>query len=227
MERRDPNEDELPESIRRRIHGEILENLPDSPERPGRLALRLRVAMQSAVLEAHEQGSPIDKEDAQIIAEVLSFALDRADTALGSYGRRNGTDYEAVREELIELAARPTLRLEIREVINWLTTYLLYEQVPQLEPDPRDDDGGWTSSIGYKSELGLTAAFHIKGTPEAAELDTDLTRFILEHGVPALAYLRLPDVDASAPDLDEQFRRRYLGGYTDVGGMIHVFRRET
>lgn len=215
----DPEHEGEP-TFRERIRRELIEELPESPEEPGELALKLRVAIQAAILTAHEHGQPIDDEDAGVIAEVLSFALDDADTALRNYGRRTGANYDLVRQELIELAARPTLRPEIREAINWLATHLLYEEVPGLQPDPREDNDRWTSVIGYKPELGLTAALQMQDEPGVSERLDEMTRFILDHGVPALAYLRLPDVDASAPDLEARFRRRYLGSHRDLGSFV-------
>ncbi|HTL42093.1 MAG TPA: hypothetical protein VL294_11530 [Pseudolysinimonas sp.] len=222
MERPDPRRGEEPGDIRRRLRAELIEDLPDSPDEPSHIALQLRVAMQTSVMQAHEHDRPLDADDAHVIAEFLSFAIDAPDSDLGVFGHRNGLDYDGARRELLELAARPTLRLEMREIVNWLATYLLYQAVPELQPEPAGD-GRWRHSIAYKEELGLTAAFQVRGSPGRAELadvfDT-ITTFVLEHGVPALAYLRLPGVDAAAADLDVRFRERYVGSYRDLEAMF-------
>ncbi len=222
MERPNPRRGEEPGDIRRRLRAELIEDLPESPEKPSNIALQLRVAMQTSVLQAHQHGRPLEVDDAHIIAEFLSFAIDEPDSDLGIFGHRNGLDYPGTRSELLELASRPTLRLEMREIINWLATYLLYQQVPELQPDP-PPSGRWTTSIAYKEELGLTAAFQVRGSPSRAEMaDTfeDITAFVLDHGVPALAYLRLPGVDAAQPDLVERFRERYVGSFRDLEAMF-------
>jgi len=222
MERPNPRRGDEPGDIRSRLRAELIEQLPDSPEQPSHIALQLRVAMQRAVLEAHEAGRPIEDEDAHVIAELLSFALDEHDSSLGIYGHRNGLDYDGARIELVELASRPNLRLEMKEVINWLATHLLYQRAPELQPEP-SPGGAWEHPIAYKEELGLTAALHIKGTPsraEASKVFETVTRFVLERGVPALGYLRLPGVDASSPNLDADYRSRYIGSYRDLEAMF-------
>jgi hypothetical protein len=247
MEKSHEHSDNAPDDIRRRLRSELIEELPDSPPSPSHIATQLRTAIQTAVLQAHLGGRPLEQDDAHIIAEFMSFAVDRPASHLAAFGHRNGLDYDGTREELLELAARPTLRLEMREVINWLSSYLLYQQAPELEP-PGNPPGAWRHEIAYKEELGLTAALHIRGNPtraEASDVFETATRFVLEHGVPALAFLRLPGSDAAAPDLDEDFRARYIGSFptlrsafaalvregfgavcaADVGGEVHLFRR--
>lgn len=225
MERSNPheNEDGFPEGFRDRIQRELIEQLPDSPEEPSEMAVRFRVAVQSAVLQAHEHGRPLADDDAEVIAELLSCAIDTPDSALGIYGRGNGADYNQTRQELIKLATRPTLRPEIREVINWVASYLLYQQAPTLQPAEPANHEPWNRTVGYKPELGLTATFTVRGVqdePVDGEVLDNMTRFLLEHGVPGLAYLRLPDVDASATDLDEQFRGRHIGSYASISAFV-------
>lgn len=208
--------------IRRRLRAELIEDLPESPKEPSHIALQLRAAMQTSVLQAHQRGRPLEADDAHIIAEFLAFAIDQPDSDLRVYGHRNGLDYPGTRSELLEIASRPTLRLEMREIINWLATFLLYQQAPELQPDP-PPGGRWSSSIAYREELGLTAAFQVRGTPgraEMAETFEDITAFVLDRGVPALAYLRLPGVDAGAPELAQRFQECYVGSYRDLEAMF-------
>lgn len=220
---RDPHEANVPRDLRNRIRRELIEQLPDSPEEPSDLVRQLKTAAQTSILQAHMEGRAIDRDDANVLTELLSFALDAPDGALRSYRRGLDDRYDDARAELVELAGRPTLRLEMREVINWAASYLLYEQAPALAPSNSEPGERWNRSIASKPELGLTVAFSVHGIQdEAIEQDVldRMTRFLLYEGVPGLAYLRLPDVDASDRDLHRKFWSRHVSSYPDLSAMI-------
>lgn len=200
------------------LRAEIIERLPDSGEHPSGRAVEIIGAMMGACVNAHSEGRPLNVTVARDIAYFLALGVDHG-TALSDFAAGRDEDLEAVRAEAHELAARPNVYPETREIINWLDGHLLDVAVPQLRPELPDDESKWQHLISYQEDIGLTVAIHGRGDDalfdDGAMLD-HAERLALAHGIPGVAYLRLPTTDISRPDLESCFASDYVGSYADL-----------
>lgn len=90
------------------------------------------------------------------------------------------------------------------------------------------DDAEWRHLISYKEDLGLTVAIHGRGDEALFENGTVLAgaeRFALDHGIPGVAYLRLPTTDASKPELERGFASDYVGSYGNLSELFDTTTR--
>lgn len=218
----------------RRLRAEIIERLPDTPEQPSPYAVEVIGAMMSACLHAHSEGQPLPEEDARSIAHFLSLGVDDG-TALRSFADGKPVEMRDVRAEYLELASRPNVYPETRAIIDWLGNYTLSASYPELEPAaPEGDRSDWQHPVTFKEDLGLTVAFHVRGTEWDVREDEALMgrveRLALDHGTAGLAFLRLPTTDATRADLDAAFARSYVNSYdaieTFLAAHFRLFRIE-
>jgi hypothetical protein len=205
---------------RHQLRREVIERLPDTPDGPpSQLAVEVVQAMFHSILIAHEAGTSLDPGDAEALADLLSSAQSRPDSALARWGRGEYPELEEVRSEVAELAQRPALYPETREATNWLANAALAQNYPQLVPRRPEHIEGWQHTIAYQQDLGLTVAAHYDSEPDdqarAAAMDA-AEQLALTHGTPALAFLRMPDVDALDPKLEQAFAARYGGSFADL-----------
>ncbi|WP_409048265.1 hypothetical protein AB2L57_05670 [Microbacterium sp. HA-8] len=209
------------------LRAEIIERLPGTGEHASHRAIEVIGAMMGACVMAHTEGRPLSTEDARGVAHFLALGIDKG-TALRDFADGREVDVDEVRSECLELASRPNVYPETREVLNWLDGHLLDAVVPQLRPELPADETQWRHLISYKEDLGLTVAIHGRGDEALFEDGTVLDRaerFALDHGIPGVAYLRLPTTDTSRPDVERGFASDYVGSYADLAELFDTTTR--
>lgn len=210
-----------------RLRAEIIERLPGTGEHASHRAIEVIGAMMGACVMAHTKGRPLSREEAQGVAHFLALGIDKG-TALRNFADGREVDVDEVRSECLELASRPNVYPETREVINWLDGHLLDRAAPQLRPALPADETQWRHLISYKEDLGLTVAIHGRGDENLFEDGTVLDhaeRFALDRGIPGVAYLRLPTTDTSRPDVERGFASDYVGSYADLAELFDTTTR--
>ncbi len=193
-----------------------------SPERMARTADKYQNWIIEGITAAHNEHREIDLMTARLIAHALGRATGRA-SALADFGRTGEGSYEALREEYLTLYNDPTTPPMIREWIDWFGTHLVSRensgsgrrfmnehQAPALE------------RLLVESAIEVGDKFHLLHIPASKSLEyqTALTETLWElpeSKDPAFwAYLTLPDVDASSPNLIQTFQDNYIGEFESI-----------
>lgn len=195
---------------------------PDSPERMNQTADRFQSYILNGIAAAHLEGREIDDATARTIAHALGRAFGRG-SALAEFGRTGEGGYEALRDEYLILYGDSTTPSMIREWIDWLGTHLVQ----------RDNAGTGRQFMNEHlapslERLLVATIIDIGGTPRTVHLPAALSASaaadlasrlaaLPEAGDDAFgAFLTLPDVDASAPNLTESFSETYVGSFESI-----------
>lgn len=207
----------------RRLRAEIIERLPETPDKASQRAIEVIGAMMSSCVRAHSAGRPLLEDDARGIAHFLALSVDQG-RALQRFADGDVLPVSEVRAEYLEIARRPNVYPETRAVIDWLGNYLLSASYPEIEPARPDNSKDWQHAITFKEDLALTLAFHLRGPEQDPREDetlmTRIERFALDHGAAGVAFLRLPTTDASRTDLDALFARAHINSYESVDALL-------
>ena len=201
-------------------------DIREAPERGSPDWRRLEVAsgrfvepIANGIAQALTEESEIDDGTARCIAHVLGRAHGR-ESALADFGRTGQGHYLTLRDEYPDLYSDEHADAVIKEMIDWLGTYLVQREntgtgrrfmnehlPPKLEQllvrtsirvgDERfivNIPASWDSG----EEDGLTELLHDLQLPEDPALQ---------------AFLALPDVSAGTPDIMESFHEAFAGTY--------------
>lgn len=210
---------------RDRLHREAIERLPDSPSTRSPMAQMASEAFRAAALEANTLGAETLDDGIDLLTYLLAVALPPG-SELQKLATIGEIDPTVALEECNALLSRPTLYPEAREATNWVAAHFVSRLAPELAPSRPINAEGWEHSIAHKDDLGLTLAVHFpKGTPMPAsdELMSRLENFALAHGLPAVAHLRRPSVDATSDTIEKDLNRDYFHAYNTLEEAIDHF----
>ncbi|MGF2948232.1 hypothetical protein [Microbacterium alcoholitolerans] len=173
------------------------------------------------IAQALTERTEIEDGTARMIAHVLGRAYGR-DSHLADYGRTGEGMYVDLRDEYLALFNNERADEVTREWINWFGTYLVQ----------RENTGSGRQFMNEHlppqlDRLLITTELDVQGAPyllripasfDSARLDS-LTEQLFQMGLtnsPKLeAFLRLPNVDASSPNLLKSMHETYGGTYAN------------
>ncbi|OFI39549.1 hypothetical protein BIU82_00255 [Arthrobacter sp. SW1] len=220
----EPNDPE--ESLRSFIRNGLIEHAPSTDHEFDESLTLLNALLQSDCARAHEACTPLAPDTARGIAAVLACALP-PHSALIDFADGAEPDYPKLWDEVGQLRRR-SLRPKASEYLTWLTGHLIASQLPELAPSrpPRPDTGG-THFIAADNALGLILALHSPtcrdSRPTRDKLFEAGVNLALNYGTPAVAFLRIPTVDAAQPDLEEAFNKAHYGSFDSLEDIFDTF----
>jgi hypothetical protein len=183
--------------------------------------------IEGGIGAARERQADVTEHTARSIARAIANALGDNGRALGEFARTGSGSYAALSEEFLEVYNDPTTPTQVRTWIDWLGTYLVMRDFPDTSrqymgagPDPdlsRLFIPEWRQ-LGDDHELIYLPA--TKTGDEVQELTASLATLVEKHGDSLRAFLQLPDVDASSPNLMESFEQTYCGTYLDIEDIV-------
>lgn len=165
----------------------------------------------------------IDDGTARMIAHVIGRGVGRA-SVHARYGRTGEIDYDARLEESLALYYSDGLSPQIRELLDWLGSYL-YAQQREAEKDkfPRTPRELLTpAGIKIGNEWFMVNVLTESNLEQFNQLAPRLAELGLPESPALQAYLTLPDTDAGAPDLAERFQAKYAGSYEDMEAALRA-----
>lgn len=211
------------------------------------LAEALQFGTREAVLNSLAEGRTLTSEEARlIIATANALIDDDADTTLERFmisGIGTPGEVRAALQPLYTDGFNP----ELFTLIDWLGTYLIHAEHPQLPRGPHGFMPGAAVQLPTgraKDGIWKSLAYAIPEVLECGERERLLERLIDQlhvHGEPFRAYLRLPGVNALDADLISSFQAAFLTTLddhrrlddpgiegvvdaVDLNGRIYVFR---
>jgi hypothetical protein len=183
--------------------------------------------IEGGIDAARERQADITEHTARAIARAVANALGDYGRTLDEFARVGSGSYATVSEELLEVYNDPTTPAQVRTWIDWLGTYLVMRDFPDTSrqyigsgPDPdlsRLLIPEWPK-LGEEHELIYVPA--TKTGDDIQELTAGLVTLIEKHGDSLRAFLRLPDVDATSPNLLESFEQTFCGTYLDMDDVV-------
>lgn len=224
---RDPD-DRTPDDIRAFIRESLIERGGETNYEDAPVLREITSTLQSACLSAHEQGRQLRSGAARLIADLFACSLPKGSELRGFAHDGRITAPDHLWEELAQLR-QSDLQPQASEYLNWLAGFLLAAHAPELLPThPRSGTEPGTHAITYDSVLQLTLALHSDTThPDASQeqIIAAATGLALDYGIPAVAYLRIPAVDAASPHLNIDFRSSYAGSYDTLPAIFDTYFR--
>lgn len=173
------------------------------------------------IARATERNDPIDRETARCIAHILGRAFGRA-SALAEYGRTGEANYEAMRDEYLQLYEAPESPAWLIEQIDWLGTHLIRAQHPLSEtislnePYPLTLDQLLVPTTVTVENLTMTVHIPGKyGSTAIEEFAKELAQLQIEKDTGLQAYLSLPNVNAFSGDIMAGFLNSYIAVFRD------------
>lgn len=152
-------------------------------------------------------------------------------------GRGPHADNKALRAEYLPIYHDADTPDDIRELIDWLGAYLVHREKPvphpyaQPEGPPKLRNLLWHTTI---QRDGVAIDVHVRADQPAEVIDAlpgSLAPLLDNHSDAMTAFLSLPDVDATSPDLEESFTTLYRGSFDSrddaIAGLIEVEEIET
>lgn len=189
------------------------------------LAEALQFGTREAVLNSLAEGRTLTSEEARlIIATASALVDDDSDTTLERFmiaGLGTPGEVRDAVQPLYTERFNPGLSI----LIDWLGTYLIHAEYPQLPRGPQKFMPG--ASVQFptgraKDGIWKSLAYATPELLECGERERLLERLIDElhvHGEPFRAYLRLPGVDARDADLISRFQAAFLTTLEDHRGL--------
>lgn len=189
---------------------------------------RLEVAHQrfneritDGIAMAMAEKTEIDDGTARMIAHVLGRAFGR-ESELANFGRTGEGSYLSLRDEYLDLYNNPNADAYIKETIDWLGTYLVQRenygsgrQFMNEHLPPKLDNLLVRTELyvqGVPYRVHLPASVDSGGTDALSE---ELINLDIDKDDALQAFLSLPDVDATKPQLMEAFHEAHAGSYED------------
>jgi hypothetical protein len=183
-----------------------------------------RIADGTAMALAEK--TEIDTNTARMIAHVLGRAYGPA-SHLAEFGRTGEGSYLDMRDEYLTLYNDQHADPVIKEYIDWLGTYLVQRENigsgrERLNPNiPRQLDSILVAT-GIEFD-GEPSTIHVPATIRGPYIDALRDQLTDLHGTDRealYAFLSLPDVDASSPNLTESFHESFVGTFATVEDAI-------
>lgn len=168
----------------------------------------------------------IDPDTARMIAHVLGRAYGPA-SHLAEFGRTGEGSYLDMRDEYLRLYNDQRADPVLKEFIDWLGTYLVQRENigtgrERIDPSlpPQLDLILVTTTIEFDGE---PSTIHVPANLRGPYIDALREQLMDLHGTDAealRAFLTLPDVDASAPNLFASFHESYADTFTTIEDAI-------
>jgi hypothetical protein len=190
-------------------------------------SVELGALLDAGIERALERGTGIDAMTARIIALVLAPDPDSASARFALSGEsEQAPRNDELRVEYLPTYLDPTTPAAVKELIDWLGTYLVDrdngDMAPRFQPPgvPKLGNSLWRTQIkveGRPFQLRVRAdlpAHALEGLSDA------LAPLLKRYGEPFEAFLTLRDVEASSPQLEEAFLDCYRGTYVDRYDLI-------
>lgn len=177
--------------------------------------------MQSGIDQAHDHRRDIDEMTARIIAFNLASGLTGNLAFFAQTGGRGPhADNTALRAEYLPIYHDPGTPEGICQLIDWLGSYLVRRENPTPEPYEQPEGAPllrnllWHTRLPVRDEI-LDLYVRADQPVEVVDALADtLAPLIEREGDPFRAFLTLPGVDATSPDLEESFFDSYRGSFT-------------
>lgn len=176
---------------------------------------------------ARELQTDISQHTARAIARAVANALGDNGRTLDEFARAGSGSYASLSKELLDVYNDPTTPAQVRIWIDWLGTYLVMHEFPDtsrqfMGSGPNPDLSRllipeWPR-LGDDHELIYVPA--TRAGDDIQELAAGLMTLIEKHGDSFRAFLRLPDVDSSSPNLTESFEQTFCGTYLDMDDVV-------
>lgn len=183
--------------------------------------------IEDGIDAARERQADITEHTARTIARAVANALGDNGRTLDDFARNGSGSYASLSEELLDVYNDQITPPQVRIWIDWLGTYLVMHDFPDtsrqyMGPGPNPDLSRllipeWPK-LGEEHEIIYVPA--TKTGDDMQELAAGLTTLIEKHGDSLRAFLRLPDVDASSPNLIESFEQTFGGTYLDMEDVV-------
>lgn len=173
------------------------------------------------IAHATERHTGINHETARCIAHTFGRAFGRM-SALAEFGRTGEADYEAMRDEYLQLYIDSEAPAWVAEQVTWLGTHLIRKQYPQAETISSNEPYPLTLEellVPTKVQIeDLEMEVHVPGCYDSAaieDLKQELTLLQLDKDIGLQAYLSLPNVNAFSGDIMEGFHNSYIAEFRD------------
>lgn len=173
------------------------------------------------IAHATECHTGIDHETARCIAHAFGRAFGRT-SALAKFGRTGEADYEAIRDEYLQLYIDGQAPTWVTEQVTWLGTHLIRKQHPQAETISSNEPYPLTLEeilVPTNVKVGdLEVEVHVPGQYDSAaieDLSRELALLQLDEDTGLQAYLSLPNVNAFTGDIMEGFHNSYIAVFRD------------
>lgn len=171
---------------------------------------------------ARDSRREITPEIARCIGHVLGRAFGR-DSQLAEYGRAGEGTSITLRDEYLALYTNPDVHPAIKEWIDWFGTHLI-EREGRAETrwarnkylPPKLDRTLVATALRIEDDTFNAYIPATLDTDAIGALVDDLRNLSIPQDPALQAFLRLPDVDASAPMLMESFHENFVGEYAFV-----------
>lgn len=190
-------------------------------------SIELDALLDAGIERALEHGTGVDAMTARVIALVLApdpesglarFALS------GESEQAPGND--ELRDEYLPAYLDPTTPVVVKELVDWLGTYLVDRDnghiAPRFQPPgvPKLGNSLWRTQIDLEGRpLQVRVRADLSGTGIEALSDA-LVPLLERYGEAFEAFLTLGDVEASSAQLEEAFLDSYRGTFVDQNDLI-------
>ncbi len=184
-------------------------------------------AIEDGVDDARERRGDLTEHTARAIARAVANALGENGRALDEFARTGLGSYALLSEEYLDIYNDPTTPAKARTWIGWLGTYLVMREFPDTSRQfmgPGPDPDLSRLLVPARPKIGDDRqVIHVPATKTADDIRGvvwELAPLIQLGGDAFRAFLRLPDVDASSPNLFESFEQTFCGIYLDMEDVI-------
>lgn len=189
---------------------------PDRPAHRANADPEIQILIEGGVELARQGRRDIDPATARMIAHALATA---PDSPLARFAKTDTISNAEARAEYLPLYEDEATPDEVHELIDRLGAHLIVRENRQKpRPDffvgaPRLGNILWLTEHkidGYTVELYIPGDLPLDEEPRMVERVGPL---IHRYGDPFLHFLEMPDVDASAENLEESFHDSYMGSF--------------
>ncbi|MGE3795585.1 MAG: hypothetical protein AB7I38_16905 [Dehalococcoidia bacterium] len=196
---------------------------PDRPAHRAETDPEIQILIEGGIELARQRRSDIDPATARMIAHALATA---PDSPLARFAKTDDISNAEARADYLPLYEDETTPDDVHELIDWLGVHLIVRenrQPPRADlfvGGPRLGNLLWQTCHkidGYDVDLHIPGDLPLEDEP--AMLDR-LAPLIRRLGDPFLHFLEMPDVDASASNIEESFHDFYIGTFSSRDAVL-------
>lgn len=197
--------------------------LPDRPAHRAETDPEIQILIEGGIELARQSRRDIDPATARMIAHALATA---PDSALARFAKTEDISNAEARTEYLPLYEDETTPDDVHALIDWLGVHLIVRenrQPPRADlfvGGPRLGNLLWFTSHkvdGYDVDLHIPGDLPLEDEPAMLER---LAPLIHRLGDPFLHFLEMPDVDASASNIEESFHDFYVGTFNSRDAVL-------
>lgn len=180
------------------------------------------------IMRALAEHTEVDGQTARCLAHVLGRAYGRS-SKLAEFGRTGEGSYLELREEYLDLYTHADAQPQVKELIDWLGTYLV----------ARENTGSGRRFMNEHlpptlDKLLVRTEVSVRGQPltihlpasldnkQIDELTEGLQNLNLDRDEALQAFLSLPDVDANTEMIMESFHEAFAGTHRDKSAALRA-----